>query len=200
MTLPLIETIKPYINHYGYWAVFFCVFFESLGLPLPGETLIVVAGLYAAKGVLNPAWVIVLTVMATFIANNISYAIGYSCGRDFLIKYGKYILINERRLFILEDFVKRYGNGIVIAARFILALRQFNGFIMGTVKMPWPQFALFNLIGAILWAGWWIGIAYYLGRKFGDVFIEHSFFIGLGVSLIFIIMAVRFLKEQGSKR
>jgi membrane protein DedA with SNARE-associated domain len=193
---PIFETVKPYINHYGYWAVFFCVFLESLGLPLPGETLIVVAGLYAAQGTLNPIGLVLLTVIATFAANNISYAIGYSCGRSFVIKYGKYVFINERMLLALEDFVKGYGNKIVVVARFILGLRQLNGFIMGTVKMPWSQFALFNMLGAILWAGWWIGIAYYFGKKFGSSFIEYSFFIGLAAFTLFIIMTYRFFKKH----
>jgi membrane protein DedA with SNARE-associated domain len=183
-----LEIVKPYINHYGYWAVFFCVFFESLGLPLPGETFIIVAGLYAAKGILNPLGVILLSVSATFVANNISYAIGYYCGRGFVIKYGKYVFINEHRLLVLEDFVKRYGNKITVAARFILGLRQLNGFIMGTVRMSWPQFAVFNMLGAVLWAGGWFGIAYYLGKKFTGGFIEHSFFIGLAAFVVLIII------------
>ena len=77
---PLVETVRPYIDHYGYWAVFFGVFLESLGLPLPGETLIIVAGLVAAKGVLNVTWVVILAVVATFIANNISYTTQVSRG------------------------------------------------------------------------------------------------------------------------
>ena len=96
--ISLVETVKPYINHYGYWAIFFGVFLESIGLPLPGETLIIVAGLVAAKGVLNFTWVIVIAIMATFIANDISYAAGYFGGRGFVLKYGKYVFINEQRL------------------------------------------------------------------------------------------------------
>ncbi|MBF0571982.1 MAG: DedA family protein [Candidatus Omnitrophica bacterium] len=194
--IPLLEAVKPWINHYGYWAVFFCVFFESLGFPLPGETLIVAAGLYAAHGTLDPLGIVFLTVTATFIANNVSYVVGYYCGRSFLVKYGKYIFINERRLFVLEDFVNAYGNKITVVARFILGLRQFNGFIMGTVRVPWVGFAVYNMLGAVLWAGWWIGIAYYLGKKFGGVFIEHSFLIGLGAAALFIIMAWHFFKKH----
>lgn len=190
------ESVKPYINHYGYWAVFFCVFLESLGLPLPGETLIIVAGLYAAKGILNPVWILLLAVMATFVANNISYAIGFTYGRSFIVKYGKYVFINEQRLLVLEDFVNRYGNKIIVVARFILGLRQLNGFIMGAVKLPWPQFAVFNMIGAILWAGWWIGLSYYLGKKFERIFVEYSIFIGLAALGIVIFMIFRFFKKH----
>ena len=193
--ITLIETARPYINHYGYWAVFSCVFLESLGLPLPGETFIVVAGLYAAKGTLNLTAVIFFTVIATFAASNISYIIGCFCGRRFVVQYGKYIFINERMILAFEDFVKRHGSKVIIVARFIMGLRQLNGYMMGTVRMPWWKFTLFNMIGAILWAGWWIGITYYIVKKFDGLFIKYFFLIGLAVSTFFIVMAYRFFKK-----
>jgi membrane protein DedA with SNARE-associated domain len=194
--IPLVETVKPYVNHYGYWAVFFGVFLESLGLPLPGETLIIVAALVAAKGVLNIIWVIVFAVVATFIANDISYAIGYWGGHAFVIKYGKYIFFTEKKLLALENFVKRHGSKVVVIARFILGMRQFNGFIAGTAKMPFLKFAIFNMIGALLWVGWWTGLSYYFGKKFDSSFIKYYFLIGMVCLIILMIMAFRFSKHK----
>jgi len=192
---PLVETVRPYINHYGYWAIFFGVFLESLGLPLPGETLIIVAGLVAAKGVLNLPGVIIVAIMATFIANDISYFIGYKAGRNFVVKHGKYVFINESRLESLESFVKRHGTKGVIAARFIIGLRQLNGFIAGTAKMPWLQFVICNMIGAILWVGWWTGLSYYFGKKFDSIFVKYYFLFGIICLIMIIIMALRFSKN-----
>lgn len=194
--IPLVETVRPYIHHYGYWAVFFGVFLESLGLPLPGETLIIVAGLAAAKGVLNPTWVFLIAVVATFVANNISYLGGFWGGHAFVVKYGKYVFINEKKLRMLEDFVKRHGSKVVVIARFIIGLRQLNGFIAGTVKMAWTKFSVFNMIGAILWVGWWVGTAYYLGKRFDSIFTEYYFLIGIIASIVLIIVAYRFLKND----
>jgi membrane protein DedA with SNARE-associated domain len=192
---PLVESVKPYINHYGYWAVFFGIFFESLGVPLPGETLIIVAGLVAAKGVLNLTWVIALAVAATFISNNISYAAGYFGGHAFLCKYGKYIFLNENRIQALENFMKRHGNKVVVIARFIIGMRQFNGFIAGMAKMPFWKFALFNMLGAVLWVGWWTGLSYYFGKKFDIVFIKYYFLIGIFGLIVLILIASRFSKN-----
>ena len=194
----LVETVRPYINHYGYWAIFFGVFLESLGLPVPGETLIIVAGLVAAKGVLNFSWIVILTIIATFIANEISFAIGYWGGNNLLAKYGKYVFINETRLQALEDFMKRHGTKVVVIARFILGLRQINGFIAGTVKMPVVQFVMFNMIGAILWVGWWMGLSYYFGKKFDSIFIKYYFLIGIIGLLMVIIMAYRSSRSKNN--
>ena len=198
--IPLVETVKPYIHHYGYWAVFFGVFLESLGLPLPGETLIIVAGLAAGKGVLNPTWVFLLAVVATFAANNISYVVGYWGGHALVVKYGKYILINEEKLLAFENFVKRHGGKVLVVARFIIGLRQLNGFITGTVKMPWLKFVVFNMLGAILWVGWWVGTSYYFGKKFDSIFMKYYFLIGIIASTVLIIMAYRFLKNDLSSK
>jgi membrane protein DedA with SNARE-associated domain len=189
---PLVETVKPYVIHYGYWAVFFGVFGESLGLPLPGETLIIVAGLVAAKGILNFTWIVWVAIIATFVANTISYAGGYYGGRNFVIKYGKYVYITEQKLQALENFFKRHGNKVVVVARFILGLRQLNGFIAGIAKMPFVEFAVFNMIGAILWVVWWTGLAYYLGKRFAGIFVECYFFIGIFTLVALLIMICRF--------
>jgi len=192
----MVEAVRPYIIHYGYWAVFFGVFLESLGLPLPGETLIIVAGLVAAKGILNFSWVVMLAIMATYIANNISYAAGYFGGRDFVLKYGKYIFINETRLEVLENFFKEHGSKVVTFARFIIGMRQFNGFIAGMAKMPLAKFTVFNMVGAILWVVWWTGIAYYCGKKFDNLFIKYYFFIGVLGLMACLFFILRFTKNK----
>jgi membrane protein DedA with SNARE-associated domain len=193
--IPFVQEIKPLIYHYGYWAVFFGVFLESFGMPLPGETLIIVAGLLAAKGVLDLKWVELLAIAAAFIANNISYVTGYWGGRALVIKYGKYVFINEKKLLALENFMKLHGSKVVLVARFILGLRQFNGFIAGMARMPFLKFGIFNLIGAILWVLWWTGLAYYFGKKFTGIFVGYYFFIGILTLVVLIALICRFLKK-----
>jgi membrane protein DedA with SNARE-associated domain len=163
--LGLAETFIPYIKQYGYWAIFFVVFFESIGLPLPGETFIVVASLYAVKGVIDLYALIILCVLATFLANNVSYVIGYQGGHEFLSKYGRFILINQKRLNKAELIVRKYEDIVVIFARFIFGLRQLNGLIMGTIKMPWAHFALLNFLGAVLWVACVVAVSFYFGKS-----------------------------------
>jgi membrane protein DedA with SNARE-associated domain len=151
-------TVTPYVEHYGYAGVFCVIFLESLGLPLPGETFLVLASLCAAKGMLDPAALIIVSILATFLSNLLSYGIGYWKGTGIITKYGKYVFITEKRFHKAEHFFKKYKSMVIVFARFIPGLRQLNGFIMGTIKMPLNHYALFNLLGAILWVLCYVGI------------------------------------------
>lgn len=162
----LIDTIIPYIKQYGYWAIFGVIFLESLGFPLPGETFIVVATLCAIKGMINPIALVWLSILATFLANNLSYWVGYKKGSVFVTKYGKYFFINTQRLHKAEKFVKKHGDIVVIFARFIFAFRQLNGLIMGVLQMPFIRYMLLNLIGAILWVCGVVIVSYGFGTTF----------------------------------
>lgn len=195
----MVEAVRPYIVHYGYWAVFFGVFLESLGLPLPGETLIIVAGLVAAKGILNFSWIVVLAITATFIANNISFASGYLGGRRFIRKYGKFIFIDESKLEPLENFFKQNGSKVVVLARFIIGMRQFNGFVAGMARMAPLKFAIYNLSGAILWVLWWTGLAYYCGRRYENFFIKCYVVIGVVSLIVCLFFVWRFSKRDKSQ-
>lgn len=171
-----IHSVKPYLEHYGYWAVFFGIFLESFGMPLPGETLLVAGGLFAASGHLNILWITALAFLATCTGNSIGYAIGYFGGRRILLRYGPFVFLNENRLRKFEDFFSKHGGIVVTFARFLEGLRQFNGVIAGTGRMNWMNFLLFNVIGAILWVGVWGSVAYFFGYKHSSVifFLRHS--------------------------
>ena len=187
----LIAAAARYVGHHGYRAIFFGVLLEGFGMPFPGETLIIVGGLFAAKGKLSLLSVISLGILGAFIGNNIGYAIGYFGGRRLLVRYGKFIFVNEKRLRALEDFFRRHGNETVVFARFFAGLRQLNGLLAGVSRMPWLQFILFNLIGAILWVGGWALGAYFLENKLRAVFagFEHFEFYFL-IALVLLVSFV----------
>jgi len=191
--MSMINAAMPYISHYGYWAIFFGVLLENFGIPLPGETLIIVGGICAANGTLNILPVILVGIIAAFLGSNIGYTFGYFGGRPLVKKYGRFVFINEQRFKKLEDFVDSHGSKVIILGRFFIGLRQFSGFIVGISKMSWPRFALFNMVGAILWVGSWAGCAYYFKRKFDTVFTGFENFgkyalIGLVTLALFIIV------------
>ena len=143
----------PYLEHYGYWVFFFGILLENFGLPTPGETLLVIGVILAAKGSFKIVWIIILGFISAVIGDNIGYAIGYFGGRRLCLKYEKFLFLDEKRLHKLEIFFKRYGSRVVTVARFIGGLRQFNGIIAGISKMKWRRFLFYNTIGAVVWAG-----------------------------------------------
>ena len=162
---PYIQAITPYLDRYGYTAVFVGVLMESFGIPVPGETLLIGGSLFASVGNFHVVWVFLLGLTAAVLGDNIGYAIGYFGGRALVLRYGRYVLLTPRRLHILEGFFERHGGKVVAAARFIEGLRQFNGVIAGISRMKWSRFLLYNIIGAAVWVAFWVGLTYFLGGR-----------------------------------
>lgn len=169
-----IDVAQPYLQHYGYLAVFSVVVVEGFGIPAPGQTLIIAGALLASEGHMHIAVLTVVAWSAAVIGDNIGFAIGYFGGRRLVLRQGRHIGVSESRLKKVERFFGKWGGGIVIIARFVDVLRQLNGVVAGIGGMPWWRFLLFNAVGAALWVSvWGVGV-YYLGRHMEQVAIEFS--------------------------
>ena len=153
--------LHSWIDNYGYEAVFLLVGLESLGVPLPGETALITAALYAATTHrLDIAIIVTLAAAAPIIGDNIGFAIGRFGGYRILRRYGKYIRFDQRRLKIGLYVFREHGGKVVFIGRFIAVLRTYAAFLAGTNRMRWPRFLFFNAAGGITWA-LVIGLAYY---------------------------------------
>lgn len=146
-----IARVQPFLDHYGYAAVFLAVLVEGFGLVAPGQTLLIAASLMAARGGLNLAWLLLWTCIAAVLGNSLGYLLGRRGGRPLLQKFR----VNEKHLERLEGSFSRYGPGLILLARFLDGLRQLNGIVAGVLQMPWKTFSLYNIIGALLWTGFW---------------------------------------------
>lgn len=158
-----LHSIQPYLKHYGYAAVATIVGIESFGPPLPGETILIAAAIYAGAGSLNVYGVFAVGFLAAVVGDNIAYAGGRFGGRRVVERYGKYVGATEERFAKAEKFFVRFGGRIVIVARFIEGLRQLNGWISGITGMHWLRFFLCNALGAALWVGLWTTVGYEAG-------------------------------------
>jgi len=195
-----VTTLSAYLEHYGYWVFLLGIFLESFGFPAPGETLLVVGGILAAQGHFNLSLLMFLGFISAVLGDNVGYAIGFFGGRKLCIKHGGYFFLNEVRLRKLEIFFEKYGSEIVIVARFIGGLRQFNGIIAGIGKMRWRKFLFYNIIGAALWVISWLEMAYLVGNQAKDLAhafkrIEIFFFIGLFFFLV-LFLSYKFIREN----
>jgi len=156
-----LDTAQPFIDHYGYPAIFLGVLLEDFGLPVPGETLLVAAALLASRGSLDIHWLVLLAWTGAVIGDNIGYAIGRFGGRSLALRYGCYVGLGETHFRRVEDFFDRFGGLVVMFARFFAVLRQLNGIVAGFAGMDWHRFFAYNMIGAALWVGVW-GMGVYL--------------------------------------
>lgn len=157
------EWVEATLHHYGLPVIFGDLFFESLGVPLPGETLLLLAGTLAARGDfgLLPLWLTAFA--ASVVGDNAGYLIGRRLGRPVVLRWGAKVGLTEARLDRVEGIIHRYGIGIVAAARFVAVLRQLNGIAAGTAGMHWARFLIGNTIGAALWVSAWVFAAYWFG-------------------------------------
>jgi len=153
------------IAQYGLVAIFTIVCLESLGMPLPGETVILVGAGLAGAGQLNIYAVGLVALSAAIIGDNIGFFIGRRFGRPVIELYGSRIGITSARFSRAEAIIQRRGVFVVIIARFIPLLRQLNGLAAGTVGMHWLTFLISNIIGAALWVSMWSILAYQFGHS-----------------------------------
>ena len=147
--------IEPYIAAYGALAVFVIIYLEALGAPLPGESLLVAVSAIAARGDINLTHALAAAFCGAVLGDSTGYAIGHYGGRPALLRYGHYVKLTPERLAKIEDIFRRRGMIIVIGARFLAFLRQFNGLIAGSMAMAWPRFFVANAIGAAAWVLVW---------------------------------------------
>lgn len=160
-----METLQPYIMHYGYWAVFGAILLEDFGIPVPGETLLIAGALLASAGKMHIVHLLIAAWFGAVAGDNIGYAIGRFAGRHMVLRFGHYVFFTQQHLEHTEVFLGKYGGAMVVLARFIEVLRQLNGIVAGIARMPWWRFLAYNTLGAALWTCLWGLLFYELGGK-----------------------------------
>ena len=162
----LSDGLISLIPIYGPWIIFGVVAFESAGVPLPGETILVGAALLAATtGQINIIVVVLTAAAGAIIGDGMGYMVGRRFGLPFLGRYGRYIRLNEDRLLIGRYLFFQYGNTVVFFGRFIAVLRMFAALLAGANCMPAGRFFFFNMIGGVCWACLFGFGAYAVGTK-----------------------------------
>jgi len=184
---------------YGYLAVFVFVGVESIGVPVPGETMLVTAAIYAGTtGRLSILWVIVASAAGAIVGDNIGYLIGRTGGYRLLRRYGRYIRLEEDRLRLGQYLFHKHGPKVVFFGRFISVLRIFAAFLAGVNRMHWRLFLIFNAAGGIIWSTLYGVGAYRLGQQLlrlsGRIDLVLAI-IGVGV----IIAAIVFLRRNEAR-
>jgi membrane protein DedA with SNARE-associated domain len=190
----VLKELEPTLNQYGYLAVFGLVLVEDFGVPVPGETTLILAAVYAGDGKLNIALVVLLGFLGAVIGDNIGFAIGHFGGRRVVDRWGKYILLTPERVDKATAFFERRGARIIVIARFVEGLRQANGIIAGISGMHWARFLLFNAIGAALWVAVWASVGYFSGNHINSIYnaaTRYSTFLAIAVVLVIIGLIVR---------
>jgi membrane protein DedA with SNARE-associated domain len=160
----ILDFLLNLIVQYGYWAVGAALLLENTGIPVPGETILLLASFLAySSDELHLPYIILIGVCAATLGDNLGYAIGYRGGRRLLDRYRNVFRIKPETIFRGERMFEQYGAVTIFFARFIFGLRVIAGPLAGVLRMPWKRFAVFNFLGALLW----VTVISIVGYKFG---------------------------------
>ena len=177
------------VNHYGLLALFAVVMAESAGVPLPGETALIAAGVFASRGRLDITAVIAVAATAAIVGDNFGYWIGRTGGRKLLDRWGRVTRVSERALPWAEGFFQRHGAKTIFLARFFSILRVTAAWMAGVSRMHWLTFFCWNAAGGICWALLVGLISYFAGHAAADA-ISHYGLIGGAVIVGLVLLGL----------
>ena len=193
--MALVPHLQHFVATYGYFAVFLIVALESAGIPMPGETVLITAAVFAAHGTLNIYGVIAAAAAGAILGDNCGYWVGRELGFPLVYRYGRYIRLDERRLKVGQYLFLRHGGAIVFFGRFVAVLRAFAAFLAGVNRYNWEAFFLFNAAGGIVWASIFGVGGYMLGRAF-EHYARPVGTAVLIVAAVGVIVAARFIRSH----
>jgi membrane protein DedA with SNARE-associated domain len=164
MPLAPFGPLDDLFHQYGYAVIFLAIMLESIGLPLPGESLLIAAALYAASSHhLNIFVIVPLAAAGAICGDQIGYGIGRWIGNRMLTRWGPKFGLTDQRLELGRFLFRKYGGAVVFLGRFIAFLRTFAALLAGANRMPWHSFLLWNSLGGIGWTSLYGFGAYVLG-------------------------------------
>jgi membrane-associated protein len=170
----MIHAILDFLRHllveHGYWAVALALLLENAGLPVPGETTLLLASFLAySEHKLHLPFIMLTAIVAATLGDNIGYLIGHRGGRPLLDRYQHIFRIPSRVVARGERLFARYGPVAIFFARFIFGMRVIAGPLAGVLRMPWGRFSLFNFLGASIWVAVISTIGYLFGRHWDEL-------------------------------
>ncbi|HXJ80924.1 MAG TPA: DedA family protein [Candidatus Methylomirabilis sp.] len=163
-----MSDLPELIGHWGYIAIFVVVVLGNVGLPLPEETVLAVAGYLVWRGDLNLAAVLAVGVVSAVVGDNLGYWLGRRYGRTALPRYARWVLGHPERLESMEAFVERRGPFAVFVARFIPGIRFMAGPLAGGLGLGFMPFFAANVLGALVYVPVAVAGGYVIGYGLGD--------------------------------
>jgi len=165
MTHHILDFVRGALVHYGYWAVAAALLLENAGLPVPGESVLLLASFLAyTEHDLQLGWIILIGTVAATLGDNLGYFVGHRGGRRLLERHRQFFRISDAVLARGERLFERHGAATILFARFVFGMRVIAGPMAGVLRMPWKKFAIFNALGAALW----VTVISVVGYSFGS--------------------------------
>jgi membrane protein DedA with SNARE-associated domain len=200
MTHSIFEFLRNAVVHYGYWAVAAALLIENAGVPVPGETVLLLASFLAySEHDLRLPWIIVVATVAATVGDNLGFALGHYGGRPLLARYQAAFRIQDQTMARGESLFERYGAVTIFFSRFIFGIRIIAGPTAGVLRMSWKKFAVFNLLGAGLWVTVISGAGYLFGQHWGRlVRVVQRFDIAVAIVAVLVVAFIVWRKRRAA--
>ena len=162
----LHASLSHVVSTYGYWAIAGVIGLESIGVPLPGEAMLITGAIYAGTTRrLDIRFIIAVAAAGAIIGDNIGFCLGRELGYRLVLRYGRFVGLTEHRIKLGRYLFLCHGGKVVFCGRFVSILRAFAAILAGVNRMRWSRFLLANATGSVAWASAYGSGAYYLGEE-----------------------------------
>ena len=200
MTHHIFDLLRAAMANYGYWAVAAALLLENAGVPVPGETVLLLASFLAySERNLQLGWIILVGTASATVGDNLGYMIGQYGGRRLLERYRRSLVISDAVVERGEALFARYGAVTILFARFLFGMRVIAGPMAGVLRMPWKRFAVFNLLGAALWVTVIASVGYIFGSRWGALMHFMKRFDAVLAVVFILVVGVLWWRNRRSK-
>lgn len=194
----IVELVVPFLSQYGYPVLFLLTFLETsafLGLVAPGETIIVLCGFYAYRGVLDPWAVAGIAIVGAIAGDQVGYLLGRTYGHGLLTRFGKYVFLDRKRLRLTERYYGRHGGKTVFFGRFMSILRSFGPVVAGISRMRYPTFLMWSVLSCIVWGATFTVLGYFFGKSW-EVIEEYLGWGGVAAFVVGVVVILWLLHRK----
>lgn len=169
--MKLFEVVEQLFAQYGYWVLLFGLPLDAIALPIPpGNTTLTYTGYLSFKGVMHWLPALASAYLGAIVGITITYWIGFKLGAPVIKRYGKWFFVKPEHVEKTRVSYGKHGNKLLLFSFFTPGIRQFIGYFVGIMRIPFRTFALYAYIGAAFWVGGFFSIGYLFGEQWQLVF------------------------------
>ena len=187
-----VNHAKDFFEQWTYLGGFILMALESMIAPVPSEVVMPPIGMLVAEGKMSLVWSVMATSLGSIAGSLISYCMGYWGGKPLVLKFGRYLLLNEQQLAWTEKWFHTHGGITIFIGRFVPVVRHLISIPAGTGKMPLRPFVLYTLIGATIWNSFLLILGMRL-QEHWQIILKYRHPLDIAVVVLLLAAAVYFV-------
>ncbi len=161
----ILQAIVTFTHDFGYGGIFIMTSLESTFVPIPSEVTMVPAGYLVQQGHMNLFLVLLASLLGTLFGSAVNYWLALKLGRNFLLRYGRWLRVTEAKIIKVENFFERHGAAAIFLGRLVVGVRHYISFPAGLARMDLRRFFIFTALGGMIWVSILVGLGYVIGAN-----------------------------------